>query len=206
MSTGPFSESSDEITARLESPVISSTMALAESSIASARAVGAALKRCAATVATAESCTGGLLSAFLTDVPGSSAYFDGGVVSYANRIKEDLLGVKTATLIAHGAVSVACVTEMACGVRERLGTTFGVAVSGIAGPAGGSAEKPVGTVHLAVASPTGCVTEEYVFPGNRDQIRSASVLAALRLLERTVAATATAINTNLTSHTPEESR
>lgn len=195
MSTGPFASGSNEITRAADIENAAENLAekpaetLGKNAIDPADlafSVGEALRKAGATVATAESCTGGLLSAALTDVSGSSKYFPGGVVSYANEIKEQILGVKTATLIAHGAVSSACVIEMASGARERFKTTFGVAVSGIAGPTGGTAEKPVGTVHFAVASPAGCITEKYLFAGDRGQIRRASVLAALRLLEQSI--------------------
>src|SRR5207253_2793723 len=100
--------------------------------------------------ATAESCTGGMIGEMLTAVPGSSAYYLGGVISYANEVKVRVLGVSEETLLQHGAVSRSCVEEMAQGVRRLTGATWGVAVSGVAGPDGGTPDKPVGTVHVAV--------------------------------------------------------
>lgn len=110
------------------------------------------------TLATAESCTGGMLAAQLTALPGASAYFRGGAVAYSNEAKETLLGVRHATLEAHGAVSEETAREMAEGVRQRLGADFGAATTGIAGPGGGSREKPVGTVWVALASAQGTET------------------------------------------------
>lgn len=149
--------------------------------------VGELLRAENATVSTAESCTGGLLSARLTSIPGSSQYFLGGVVPYANQVKEQLLGVLARTLLLEGAVSRACVEEMAEGVRRLLGTTYGVAISGIAGPGGGSPQKPVGTVHLAVASPHGTRSLAIYHPGEREEIRRVSVRAALYLLAQAIA-------------------
>ncbi|MCA9674845.1 MAG: CinA family nicotinamide mononucleotide deamidase-related protein, partial [Myxococcales bacterium] len=115
--------------------------------------LGATLRDAGLTVATAESCTGGMIAQLLTSAPGSSAYVVGGAVVYANREKERQLGVRPETLASHGAVSEACVREMARGARARFGVDLAVAVSGIAGPDGGTADKPVGTVWLAVARP-----------------------------------------------------
>ncbi len=134
-------------------------------------------------LATAESCTGGWIAKALTDVPGSSASFAYGIVSYSNGAKESLLGVQPATLTEHGAVSEAVVKEMAQGVLNLSGADFGVAVSGIAGPDGGTAEKPVGTVWVAWARrhKSGCevYAERHFFTGSRYDVRAASVMAAL---------------------------
>lgn len=146
------------------------------------------------TVATAESCTGGLLGELLSSLPGSSAGFVGGAITYSNQEKMRQLGVREATLAAHGAVSEATVREMASGARERFGTDLAVAISGIAGPDGGTPEKPVGTVWLAVATnrpsgPSGPVgsgsaikTKQLVWPGTREQIRLISAWWALSLI------------------------
>ena len=119
------------------------------------------------TLATAESCTGGSIASKLTALAGASRYFKGGVVAYSNEVKEQVLGVSHETLEEHGAVSEETVRQMAEGVRERLGTHYGVATSGIAGPTGGTAEKPVGTVWIAVAGPEGVVTRLKKFGDDR---------------------------------------
>jgi nicotinamide-nucleotide amidase len=137
------------------------------------------------TLATAESCTGGLVAARLTDVPGSSDVFRGGVVAYADDVKEHELGVPRAVLEAQGAVSAETAAAMARGVRERLGADVGVAVTGVAGPAGGTEAKPVGLVHFHVSAAEGEIPYRFDFPGSREWIRSRSAVAALHLV-RTV--------------------
>ena len=144
-----------------------------------ARAAGAALQRAGGTLATAESCTGGWIAKALTDVPGSSGWFAAGIVSYSNAAKTELLGVPAALLAAHGAVSEPVVRAMAEGARLRTGADFAVAVSGVAGPDGGTAEKPVGTVWFAWASPEGLRTQRVCFAGDREAVRRASVRHAL---------------------------
>jgi nicotinamide-nucleotide amidase len=134
-------------------------------------------------VAAAESCTGGLLLQRLTDVPGSSSWVEGGVVAYANAVKVEGLDVDPALLTTHGAVSEQVAGAMAEGVRRRLGTEVGVAITGIAGPGGGSDDKPVGTVFVAVASTTTDV-RRFLFPGDRSMVRQFSAAAALNLLRR----------------------
>jgi len=134
------------------------------------------------TVALAESCTGGLVAATLTEIPGSSGYFVGGVVSYANDAKHDLLGVDEAILAAHGAVSAQVARAMAVGARERFGSTLGASVTGIAGPDGGSAEKPVGLTYVAVADPDGVDVRRMVWPGDRTTNRHDSAAAVLEML------------------------
>ncbi len=149
--------------------------------------VGEALRARGLTIALAESCTGGLIAARLTEVPGSSAYVLGGVVSYANAVKHEQLGVAATTLQTYGAVSEQAAAEMATGVRERLRADVGLAVTGIAGPDGGSDEKPVGTVCFAVAGPgDALVTDRRVVPGDRQLIRAWSVMVALDLVRRAV--------------------
>lgn len=150
--------------------------------------VGQGLRAAGATVVTAESCTGGLVAERLTRVPGSSDYFLGGVVTYADRQKRELLGVPAELLAAHGAVSEAVVRAMARGARERLGGDFAIAVSGIAGPGGGSDEKPVGTVHVAIAGPGGRELHRRLqLPGGRRRIRAQAAQWALDLLRRELA-------------------
>jgi nicotinamide-nucleotide amidase len=146
--------------------------------------LGRALRERGATLVTAESCTGGLIGQLLTSTPGSSAYYQGGVIAYANEVKVAHLNVRPETIAAHGAVSEACVREMAEGARQRLGATYSIAVSGIAGPEGGTPEKPVGTVHLAVAGPEQTLHRQLLWPGDRDQIRRIAALAALNLLHK----------------------
>ncbi len=135
-------------------------------------------------LATAESCTGGLLGAMLTDVPGSSEVYRGGVVAYSNEAKETLLGVPHHLLERHGAVSEPVARAMAEGVRERLESTWGVGITGIAGPSGGTPEKPVGLVHWAVAGPRGTVHASRVFPGSRPFVRRWAANSTLDLLRR----------------------
>ena len=136
------------------------------------------------TLATAESCTGGLVAARLTEVPGASDVFLGSVLAYANEIKEALLGVSAETLQQHGAVSAECALELAAGARRALGADLALSVTGIAGPGGGSAEKPVGLVFLCAASETETLAREIRFSGDRDQIRRYATVAALHLIRR----------------------
>jgi nicotinamide-nucleotide amidase len=132
-------------------------------------------------IATAESCTGGLIAAALTELAGSSTWFDRGFVTYSNAAKRELLGVSEETLHGPGAVSAATVAEMAQGALSRSGASLTVSVSGVAGPGGGSAEKPVGTVWMAWASRDyGHRTRHFLFTGDRDSIRQQTVTEALR--------------------------
>jgi len=134
------------------------------------------------TVATAESCTGGLLAARLTERPGSSAWVLGGVTAYANSAKEQLLDVPAELLAAHGAVSPEVAAALAEGVRARFGADIGVGITGIAGPGGGTADKPVGTVHLCVVGPDGRQARSLRLPGSRSAVRARSVVMAMHLL------------------------
>jgi nicotinamide-nucleotide amidase len=137
-------------------------------------------------IATAESCTGGLVAARLTSVPGSSRVVVGGVVAYSNAVKEHELGVPADLLREHGAVSPEAAEAMAKGVRERLGADVGVSVTGIAGPGGGTDEKPVGLVYLHAEEPLGGRGIEFNFRSDRDSIRRRSAVAALHLVRRTL--------------------
>jgi nicotinamide-nucleotide amidase len=154
-----------------------------------AGSLGALLRARDATLVTAESCTGGWIAKACTDLAGSSEWFSGGVVAYSNSLKTALLGVPATLLEAHGAVSEAVVRAMAQGALQRTGATIAVAVSGVAGPAGGTPAKPVGTVWLAWAwrQPDGdprVETRQASFPGGREEIRRLTVQLALqRLLE-----------------------
>ncbi|MDZ7621091.1 MAG: nicotinamide-nucleotide amidase [Candidatus Competibacteraceae bacterium] len=143
--------------------------------------MGAALRTRGQTIAIAESCTGGWIAKVATDIPGSSGWFDRGFVTYSNVAKSDLLGVRKETIASHGAVSAEVVAEMADGALQRSPAAVVVAVSGVAGPDGGTPDKPVGTVYLAWALREGPVhTERRQFQGDRDQVRLQSVAAALQ--------------------------
>ena len=149
--------------------------------------VGDALKSRGLTVGLAESCTGGLAAARLTEVPGSSGYVRGGVVAYSNDVKTAALGVPAALLAMHGAVSEPVAEAMADGVRRAVGADIGIAITGIAGPDGGTDEKPVGTVWFAVAGPNEYRdTLKRVVPGDRQLIRSWAVMVALDMIRRAV--------------------
>ena len=149
--------------------------------------IGEALTARKMTLATAESCTGGLLSHRITNVPGSSSYFVGGVVAYANQAKMALLGVRPETLDRFGAVSEATVLEMAHGVRLALKADIGVAVSGIAGPGGGTPEKPVGLVWIGISDEVKDQASSYMWTGDRLAIKEQSAQAALELVLKALA-------------------
>src|SRR5215813_1858317 len=148
--------------------------------------VGKLLKLRGYTLATAESCTGGLLAGRITEVPGSSEYFIEGVVSYSNEAKIDLLGVPKEWIETHGAVSEQVAAAMAAGIRKRAGSTFGIGVTGVAGPGGGSPEKPVGLVYIGLADGSQTTTRKFLFPGDRQFIRMLSVNAALDMVRRRI--------------------
>lgn len=171
---------SDEVKQRLGAAVFSDGLSIEE-------IVGAGLRRDRATVATAESCTGGLVAQMLTAVPGSSDYVDRGFVTYSNQAKMDLLGVTAEILRDHGAVSEPCARAMAEGARTRAGTTYAVAITGIAGPGGGTPEKPVGLVYVALAAPDGTVVRRLRWTGQREQVRAISAMVALDMLRRKLA-------------------
>ena len=134
------------------------------------------------TCATAESCTGGGVGYAITGVPGSSAVFMGGIISYDNSVKQRVLGVPEEVLSTKGAVSSECAAAMAEGARRLLKTDLAVSLTGIAGPGGGSAEKPVGLVWFGLASKSGTITEKKIFPGDREAVRTAAIEHALALL------------------------
>jgi nicotinamide-nucleotide amidase len=146
--------------------------------------VGRLLREKGLTVGLAESCTGGLVAHRLTNVPGSSAWVRGGVVAYANDVKEALVDVPHETLVAHGAVSEPTAGAMAAGARRRLGTSLGVGITGIAGPDGGTADKPVGTVCFGLASDAGVVTRRYQLWGTRDWVKLLASQVALDWIRR----------------------
>jgi len=136
------------------------------------------------TLVTAESCTGGMVASRLTSVPGSSDVFLGGVVAYADEVKREHLGVAEELLERHGAVSAVVAAAMAAGARERLGADVALAVTGVAGPGGGTEDKPVGLVYLHAEGPDGGRGVNFSLPGDRDSIRRRSAVAGLHLLRR----------------------
>lgn len=133
-------------------------------------------------LAVAESCTGGLLGHLLTEVPGSSAWFLGGVIAYDDSVKTGLLQVPADLIRAEGAVSAACAAAMAVGARQRIGADVALAITGVAGPSGGTVAKPVGTVYLGLATGAGTRTAHHLWAGNRTTNKQESARAALRLL------------------------
>jgi len=134
-------------------------------------------------ISTAESCTGGLIAKLITDIPGSSELFIGGVISYSNEMKMKWLGVKLVTLEKYGAVSEQTVSEMLSGIIQQTGTDMAVAVSGIAGPTGGTPEKPVGTVFIGVAIKDQKLVNKFLFKGSREEVRIQSAMRALEMIE-----------------------
>jgi nicotinamide-nucleotide amidase len=133
-------------------------------------------------IAVAESCTGGLLASRLTDIPGSSGYFERGVVTYSNRAKTDLLGVPTELIDEHGAVSEPVALAMANGIRRSSGTEIGVGITGVAGPSGGTDAKPVGMVVVALAAPEQERVRTFHFFGGREQVKFQATQAALNMV------------------------
>lgn len=143
---------------------------------------GELLRNAVATICTVESCTGGYLAHMITRVPGSSDYFKGSVVAYSNELKTNLLGIDHGLIEKHGAVSREVVAAMASSARNLLNCTYALATSGIAGPAGGSPEKPVGTVWIALAGPNGLTAKQFLFGNNRERNIHITALAALNML------------------------
>ena len=135
-------------------------------------------------LAVAESCTGGCISHLITSLPGSSQFFEGGIVSYSNEVKRDILNVRELNLKKHGAVSEFVVTDMAINTMSLFETDYAIATSGVAGPSGGTAEKPIGLVWIAVATPTRVVTQKFLFGknGGREVIIKRAAMAALNML------------------------
>lgn len=174
----------DELTARLEEVLGEYVFSRREETLG--EVVGELLRRRGDTLATAESCTGGLLAGRITEVAGSSEYFREGVVTYSNEAKTRMLGVPAALIEAHGAVSEQVAEAMARGVRKLANATFGIGITGIAGPGGGSEEKPVGLVYIALADEADVAARKFVFPGDRQFIRMLSVNAALDMLRRRI--------------------
>jgi nicotinamide-nucleotide amidase len=170
----------DEIEAAIRDEFGSKVFGMADDTLQGA--VGSLLKSGGLKLSTAESCTGGMVGDLLTSVPGSSDYYLGGAVTYSNEMKKAVLGVPEETLSVYGAVSEECARAMATGARQRFGADLAVAVTGIAGPGGGTPDKPVGTVHLALATPTGIVHKRREFRPGRDMVRTAAASTALNLI------------------------
>ena len=142
------------------------------------------LKRQKQTIATAESCTGGLLAHTFTNISGSSEYFDRGVISYSNKAKQELLGVPKMVLQHHGAVSKEVAEHMALGIRQNASVDYGLATTGIAGPTGGTKNKPVGLVYIAIATKDDVVVKRFLFSGDRLTNKESTVTAILEELLR----------------------
>jgi nicotinamide-nucleotide amidase len=184
-----WSEDAVYAEARLEELVRRMALALGESLVSTRgetieEIVALALAENRATIAVAESCTGGLLAERLTSLPGSSAYFLGGVVCYSNELKTSLVGVPPEIIEAKGAVSSEVALALADGIRKRTGATLGVGVTGIAGPTGGTPEKPVGLVHIGIADEHGPREKSFRFPGDRERIRFFAMQNALDAVRR----------------------
>jgi PncC family amidohydrolase len=148
--------------------------------------LGESMRRRRWTLAVAESCTGGRIGARITEIPGASDYFLGGVIAYSNEIKVGVLGVRTETLMTYGAVSEPTAQEMASGVRKVFSADIGLAVTGVAGPGGGTPEKPVGMIWLALETEEGVQSRLLRLQGDRAQNRAEAAEQALRLLDRIV--------------------
>jgi PncC family amidohydrolase len=138
------------------------------------------------TVSVCESCTGGMLSSMITERPGSSQYYIGGIVAYADCVKEKIAGVKRSTLKAHGAVSAPVAAEMAACVRTKLKTDIGIGITGIAGPSGGSRRKPVGLIYIAVVRGHQSLVQQFRFRGSRSTVRRRACEQALVLVDRLI--------------------
>lgn len=183
------SEDAGEAEAKLEKVVDELTAAFGVSVFSTngepmEQVVGMLLKERGETLSVAESCTGGLIGSRITDIPGASSYFFEGVVTYSNDAKIKTLNVPLEILEKHGAVSAECAEAMAAGIRYRAGTDHAISVTGIAGPDGGSEEKPVGTVFVGYAGPGGVKSIKMVLPGDRYLIRWRASQAALDYLRR----------------------
>ncbi|MBW2056071.1 MAG: CinA family protein [Deltaproteobacteria bacterium] len=144
--------------------------------------IGRRLRREGATISVAESCTGGLIAHRITNVSGSSDYFESGVVSYSNESKADLLGVRLSLIDDHGAVSEPVARAMAEGIRRKRNTTLGLATTGVAGPLGGTARSPVGTVFIALSGPNGTAVRRFCFKGTRLKVKRLAADKALEMV------------------------
>ncbi len=144
--------------------------------------IGGVLREKGLMIALAESCTGGLIAKRITDIPGSSDYFEMGIISYSNESKERFLGVTQDVLVSRGAVSSETALLMAEGIRNAAGAHIGLSVTGIAGPGGGTPEKPVGTVYVGLAGPEMSLVRKFIFSGSRDEIREKTCGEALNIV------------------------
>jgi PncC family amidohydrolase len=144
--------------------------------------LGLLLREKGLNIALAESCTGGLIASRITDIPGSSEYFEAGVVVYSNQAKQRFLSVPEQSIQAYGAVSKEVAAKMAEGVRQATGTDIGLSVTGIAGPGGGSPEKPVGTVYLGLSAKEGTLVRKFQFTGTRTEIKEQTATEALKFV------------------------
>jgi nicotinamide-nucleotide amidase len=179
---GEVNRKLDELSKRVREKI--SQYAYAEGDVSMEEVVGQLLVEKNLTLSIAESCTGGLIGHRITNVPGCSRYFKSDLVTYSNDVKEGILGVSEETLKAHGAVSEECVREMAAGVRKRTGTSVAVATSGVAGPDGGTPDKPVGTVCIALSADDQSISRRYQFRGTRDWVKLITSQVALDWLRR----------------------
>jgi nicotinamide-nucleotide amidase len=179
---GPLAERLDRLVAALSREVGEALLDVDGAPLE--EVVGRYLRQQGKTLAVAESCSGGLICHRLTNIPGSSDYFQGGIVTYSNQAKMDLLGVAPATLERHGAVSPDTAAAMAVGVKKLFRADYGIAVTGIAGPTGGTPTKPVGLVFLGLAGPQGVSTRRCQFPGDRDMVKTLTGENALDWLRR----------------------
>ena len=157
-------------------------MTLTQDIVESSRRLATHLIANQSSITTVESCTGGMVGAAITSLPGSSKYYPGGFITYSNELKQCMVGVSFSTLEAHGAVSSQTAVEMARGGIRRTHAEYAIAITGIAGPDGGSPEKPVGTVWICVASSEDRVDcRRFGFPGNRDEVRACSCVSAIEM-------------------------
>jgi nicotinamide-nucleotide amidase len=179
---GEVNRKLDELSNRVREKI--SQFAYAEGDVSMEEVLGQLFVEKNLTLSIAESCTGGLIGHRITNVPGCSRYFKSDLVTYSNEVKEGILGVSEETLKAHGAVSEECVREMAAGVRKRTGTDVSVATSGVAGPDGGTPDKPVGTVCIALSADDQSISRRYQFRGTRDWVKLITSQVALDWLRR----------------------
>ena len=138
------------------------------------------------TISVCESCTGGMLGATITNIPGSSRYFLGGIIAYSDKVKKNVVGVSGGILERHGAVSAQTAGEMAHAIKQRMKSDIGVAVTGVAGPGGGTTEKPVGLVYIAVAFRDKMIVRRFLFSGGRQTVRRLSVKNALAMVREVI--------------------